>query len=166
MRRQQRTKIDNLIEPALLKVAKRASPYFGKSAIINEVTNNKALAAILADLRDRYGAWKIDQLILRYIDSHVGHALQQRDANGIRVYECYGAGESERRWQPLRALTADKLRLVMRQTRREAAQLERKGEGYHIILEELERLRRPDATVDDVYERALPKIKKFREKAA
>lgn len=163
-RTREKTKIDKLIEPAIQKVAKRtADTYFWKSSVVNEVLKNRQLAGIVTDLRTRYGAWKLDQLMMRYIDSHVGHVLQQRDANGIRVYECYAVGKPERRWQPLRAMTANGLRSVMQQTRVQARQLTLKGEGYHIFLEELEKLGQPDARVDEIYEKAAPRIRALRQ---
>ena len=76
---------------------------------------------------------------------------------GIRVYECYGAGESERRWQPLRALTANTLRAVMRETRTQERQLKIKSAGYEHFLRELEKLGE-GATVGDVYDRVAPQI--------
>ena len=154
----QKTKIDNLIEPALLKVARRTTSYFSKSDILNEVMNNKHLAKVLTDLRNKYGEWKLDQLIKRYVGTRVGQALQQRDTNGIRVYECYAVGKPERRWLPLRAMTAVTLRNVMQQTRVQARQLTVKDEGYHILLAELEKLGQPNATVDDVYDKVIKNI--------
>lgn len=161
----QKTKIDNLIEPALLKVVKRTTNYFHKNAVVNEVMNNKHLAKVLTDLHTRYGAWRLDQLIKRYVDHRVGQVLGQRDVNGLRVYECYAVGQPERRWQPLRAMTADTLRNVMQQTRVQARQLTLKGEGYHILLDELEKLGQPNATVDEVYDKAIKKILAHKEAA-
>ena len=142
---QERTKIDSLIEPVVERVAKRnASSYFHKSSVVNEVMNNKHLGQVLADLRTRYGAWKIDQLISRYIKLRVGQVLQQRDANGIRVYECYAtyglAQDRERRWQTLRAMNLASLRQLTTQTRTRARELELKAEGYEFFVEELEKL--------------------------
>ena len=127
--------------------------------------DNKHLAKVLTDLRTKHGAWKLDQLIKRYVDTRVGQALQQRDANGIRVYECYAVGKPERRWLPLRAMTAVTLRNVMQQTRVQARQLSVKGEGYHILLDELEKLGQPNATVDEVYDKVIKKIIAHKEAA-
>lgn len=160
--KKERTKIDNLVEPAVKRVAEREKSYFRKSEVVDEVTKNKNLANIFADLRGRYRAWKLDTIIMRYVEKRVADALQQRDSNGIRIYECYAAGERERRWLTVRAMTADTLRAVMQETRTQARQLTIKGEGYQILLEELEGLGDPNATVDDVYDVAVPKIRAYR----
>lgn len=158
-----RTKIDNLIETTVGKVARRnASSYFHKSAVVNEVMNHKDLGRVLADSRRRYGGWEIDHLIMRYIDNRAGRILQQRDANGVRVYECYPtyglAPDRERRWQILRAMNLTSLRQVMGETRVQARLLEIKGQGYEFFVEELEKLP-ATATIDEVYENAVPKIR-------
>ena len=160
----EKTKIDNLIEPAVEKVARRAGGrHFWKSSIVNEVVSNKGLAPVLADLRKHYGPWKFHDLIMRHIEILVGRALQQRDANKMRIYECYAAGEPEQRWQTLRAMTADGIRHVMQRARREKVKFARKETGYGVLLEELEKLGQPNATVDEVYDRAMPKIRALRE---
>lgn len=127
--------------------------------------SNKNVAVTLVKLRSGFAGWKIDQLLMRYIDTRVGALLQVRDGNAIRVYECYADGTKERRWHPLRAMDANSLRAVMRETRTQARQLEIKGEGYQFFLDELEKLS-PGARVDDVYDRAVPKIRAYKDKAA
>lgn len=150
----QHTKIDNLMASKLneiAKVAKSLSRYFHKSWIVEAVINDKKFARVLNDLRSQHKPWGIDQIIRGYIEYSVGQMLQQRDAHKVRVYECYGAGEPERRWLPLRAMTVDNLRLVIQQTRALTRRLTLKGEGYQQLLEELEKLG-PNATVDEAYE--------------
>ncbi len=161
----EQTPIDKLIDPAVVKVAKDTKSYFRKSEVVAEVTSNARVATVLKEVRSKYGGWKLDQLLLRYISDQVGRVLQQHDANGIRVYECYAAQEKERRWMPLRAMTADHLRAVMQETRTQARSLELKGTGYQYFMEELEKLNK-NATVDEVYERAVPKIQTYRARAS
>ncbi|MFZ0058728.1 MAG: hypothetical protein WAL35_01615 [Acidimicrobiales bacterium] len=157
---QANTPIDRLIQPAIKKAAKSTS-YFRKSEAVRTVLTNPKVVELLTDLRNRHGGWQIDQLVIRCIDAKVAQELQRRDANGIRVYECYAAGERERRWLPLRAMTRDQLRAVMQATRTQARSLTLKGEGYQIFLDELEKLS-PTAVVNDVYDRVVPKIQAYR----
>lgn len=166
MVQRERTGIDKLIEPSIAAVnaeinaANRA--HFYPSEVIAAVLDHRNLRRVLADIRQRYGeVWKFDEIIRRYIQASVGRTLQERDSNGIRKYECYGAGERERRWMPLRVMTADTLRAVMRETRTQERHLHVKGEGYEIILEELEKLG-PAATVEQVYDQVVPRILQFR----
>lgn len=155
----ERTAIDRIIEPSLRAVAQRKKgTFFYKSEVVAEVLGHRDLRKNLLDIQNRYGTkWRFDEIIRRYINQRIGVVLQQRDSNKVRVYECYGAGESERRWHPLRALTADTLRAVMRETRTQERQLNIKGAGYQYFLEELEKLG-PGATVNDVYDQAVLKI--------
>jgi hypothetical protein len=153
------TPIDKLIEPAVKRVAERETGYFQKNEIVTEVLKNKNLSGMLADIKKRFGGWKFDTVILRYIDGRVGQVLQQRDGNRIRVYECYAAGGRERRWLPLRAMTADTLLAVMRETRTQARQLEIKGEGYEFFYNELKGTK---LTIEDVYDKVVPMIRDFR----
>lgn len=157
----ERTPLDRLIQPAVERVAARGGGYFKKSEVVLSIVKRDKVAALLADLRTRHGAWQIDQLILRYINGKVGAEVQRRDSNGVRIYECYAAGERERRWMPLRAMTANTLRAVMQETRTQARQLELKGEGYEYFLRELEKLSE-SATVDDVYEKVIDRIRAHR----
>ncbi len=137
------------------------SPFLPRE-VIAEILNHRNLRRVLADIRNRYGeVWKFDEIIRRHIQADVGRVLQERDSNGIRKYECYGAGERERRWMPLRVMTADSLRAVMRETRTQERHLHVKGEGYQFFLDELEKLG-PGATVDQVYDDTLPPILQFR----
>ena len=155
-----RTKVDKLVDPALKKVA-RKSGFFRKSEVVAEVLGNAKLASMLRDARNNYGDWGVDEIIRRHIENRTGELLQKRDAHGIRVYECYAAGEQERRWMPFRAMNADTLRAVARQARTQARQLTLKGEGYEHFIRELEKHGK-DAKVEDVYDEVLPIILKHR----
>lgn len=164
--RKAKNRIKNLIEPAVARVAGRSSPYFWKSSIYNEVLKTAGLAKALADIETRHARWGFHERIKRDIDHLIGQALRRRDPKGLRVYECYRSeGESERRWFPFRAMTADTLRAVMRATRTQERSFHIKGEAYHIMLEALEALGKPDATVDDVYDAASLRIAAYKSRA-
>jgi hypothetical protein len=158
----QKTQIDNLIQPALQDVLKRSKgSYFRKSEVVAEVARHPKLQSILHELQRRFGGWNIDEIVLRYAEGKVGEMLQQKDAHGIRVYECYAAGGPERRWMPFRSMTADTLRAVMQETRTQARQLTLKGNGYELFYDELVKLD-ATATVADVYDRVAPEVMKRR----
>jgi hypothetical protein len=110
--------------------------FFYKSEVRSIMLRHKKLAEALRVIGDQYAEWGIE---------------------GVRVYECYGAGESERRWQPLRGMTRDTLLAVMRETRVQERQLNLKGRGYQEFIDALEKLG-PDATVADVYDEVVPKV--------
>lgn len=161
----ERTPIDKLIEPAIQKVAQTTKGHFVKAEVLNELRAQRGLGSALAKIRATYANWKFDQVILRYIDMRVGQVLQMRDSNGVRVYECYSTGHRERRWNLLRAMTLKDLRGVMNDTRTQARKLELKGAGYEYFAELLDALP-PTATVDEVYDEALPKIRALRAQSA
>ena len=123
------TGIDKLIDPAIKKVA-RGTSYFRKSAVKNEVLATSSLKTALRSLDNNHPEWQFGEVIHRYVEAAVGHALQQKDANGIRVYECYAAHESERRWMKLRSMTAAQLRLVIAETHTRERQMVVKRKGY------------------------------------
>ena len=159
-----KTYLDNQIEPALEKVVKRSASYFTKKDVVDQIKRVRKVASLLDDLQRRHAGVGADEIVLRYIDTAVGQALQKKDANGLRVYECYSAGERQRRWMLLRAMTADQLRVAMQAADRGARELRVKAEGYQLILAELEK-RPPGATVDNVYDEVLPKILEHRASA-
>ena len=152
-----KTYLDQQVAPAIEKVVKKSGgSYFTKKDVVDQIRRVKRVASLLSDLRRRHAGMDADEIVLRYIESAVGSALQKRDSNGLRVYECYSAGEPQRRWMPLRAMTADQLRVAMQEARTGARQLHLKAEGYQLILEELEKY--PGSTVDDVYDDVVPKV--------
>ena len=159
-----KTYLDNQIEPALEKVVKRSASYFTKKDVVDQIKRVRKVSSLLDDLQRRHAGVGADEIVLRYIDTAVGQALQKKDANGLRVYECYSAGERQRRWMLLRAMTADQLRVAMQAADRGARELRVKAEGYQLILAELEK-RPPGATVDNVYDEVLPKILEHRASA-
>lgn len=159
-----KTYLDNQIEPALEKVVKRSASYFTKKDVVDQIKRVRKVSSLLDDLQRRHAGVGADEIVLRYIDTAVGQALQKKDANGLRVYECYSAGERQRRWMPLRAMTADQLRVAMQAANRGARELQVKAEGYQLILDELEK-GPPGATVDNVYDEVLPRILEHRASA-
>ncbi len=151
--------IDKVIEACVHRVAlkRAAGRSFRKSEVVVEVGKHRDIRRILADVRARYTEWKVEYIILRYITHRIDRVLQARDANGIRVFECYASGQRERNWLPLRAMDKNALRASMTEARTLSRQLEIKAGGYAFFLDELEKL--PDtARVDEVYDKVLPKI--------
>ena len=160
-----KTYIDSQIEPAIEKIVKESgASYFTKKDVVDQIKKVRKVASLLNDLQKRHSGVGADEIVVRYIETAVGQALQKKDANGLRVYECYSAGERQRRWMRLRAMTADQLRVAMQAANRGARELQVKAEGYQLILDELEK-GPPGATVDDVYDEVVPRILEHRASA-
>lgn len=160
-----KTYLDSQIEPAIEKVVKEVgASYFTKKDVMDQIKKVRRVSSLLNDLQKRHSGVGADEIVVRYIENAVGQALQKKDANGLRVYECYSAGERQRRWMPLRAMTADQLRVAMQAADRGARELQVKAEGYQLILAELEK-RPPGAIVDNVYDEVLPRILEHRASA-
>jgi len=162
-KKQMSPQLDKLIRAALKEVeAKR--PFWHKSDVTRVVYQNDALRNKLKTLDGMGNGYNFGGLVRSQILNMVGAVMQERDAYGIRRYECYGAGENERRWQPLQAMTKAQLLAVTRETRTQARTLQIKGAGYELFIEALEKL--PDtATVKDVYATVAPKIMEARQAA-
>ena len=160
-----RNYIEQQIEPAIQKVVARSNgSYFTKREVVSEVLSVGKLRDLMKRLR-QYSALGVDEFIKKHLENAVGQALQKRDSNGLRIYECYSAGRRQRRWMPLRAMTANDLRAVMQATRVESRALANKAEGYEMMITELEKLSAA-ATVNSVYDAVVPKIKEYRAKSA
>ena len=160
-----KTYLDSQIEPAIEKIVKESgASYFTKKDVVDQIKKIRKVAHLLNDLQKRHSGVGADEIVVRYIETAVGQALQKKDENGLRVYECYSAGERQRRWMPLRAMTADQLRVAMQAADRGARELQVKAEGYQLILDELEK-GPPGATVDDVYDEVVPRILEHRASA-
>ena len=160
-----KTYLDSQIEPAIEKVVRKSgASYFTKKDVVDQIKKVRKVSSLLDDLQRRHAGVGADEIVLRYIETAVGQALQKKDANGLRVYECYSAGERQRRWMRLRAMTADQLRVAMQAADRGARELQLKAEGYQLILNELEK-GPPGATVDDVYDEVVPRILEHRASA-
>lgn len=160
-----KTYLDSQIEPAIEKVVRKSgASYFTKKDVVDQIKKVRRVSSLLDDLQRRHAGVGADEIVLRYIETAVGQALQKKDANGLRVYECYSAGERQRRWMRLRAMTAEQLRVAMQAADRGARELQLKAEGYQLILNELEK-GPPGATVDDVYDEVVPRILEHRASA-
>ena len=160
-----KTYLDSQIEPAIEKVVRKSgASYFTKKDVVDQIKKVRKVSSLLDDLQRRHAGVGADEIVLRYIETAVGQALQKKDANGLRVYECYSAGERQRRWMRLRAMTAEQLRVAMQAADRGARELQLKAEGYQLILNELEK-GPPGATVDDVYDEVVPRILEHRASA-
>jgi hypothetical protein len=155
--------LDRLIRESLKKVEGERS-YWHKGDITKCVYANEALKKKLTALDGMGNGYNFGGLVRSQVEAMIGSVMQERDAYGIRRYECYGAGERERRWQPLQAMTRDILLAVTRETRTQARVLTIKGSGYEMFIEELKKLG-DDATVADVYETVAPKIAEARHAA-
>jgi hypothetical protein len=143
-------KVEELIKPCLRTVAKReAASYFTKREVVIEVIRRANLTDVLSDVRVRYAASEIDSMVLGYIDHLVGSALRAHDGNGLRVYECYNVGNSQRRWRRFRSMTAADLRSVLTEHYALRDQIEQKITLYEAMLREMERTG-PNATVGQV----------------
>ncbi|GAI25830.1 unnamed protein product, partial [marine sediment metagenome] len=75
----------------------------------------------------------------------------------IRVYECYPVGEGPRRWQLLKAMSANDLRICVRARRVQVAGHNRVIRVYETLIELLDNLG-PTARVADVYEKSFKKL--------
>jgi hypothetical protein len=155
--------LDRLIREALKEIESKR-PYWHKGEIANAVYSNAALKKKLAALDAMGNGYNFGGLVRSQIENMVGAVMQERDSYGIRRYECYAAGERERRWQPLQAMTRDVLLAVTRETRTQERVLHIKGAGYNMFLEALDKLG-ADATVADVYHDVAPKIMEARQAA-
>lgn len=162
MKRQQ-TLVDDLIARAIERLAEHGSFY--KSDVVSEVSKTQTFCGIQRVLKDadlkapRAG---IGIVYLRGFDDMVTRALQARDENGIRLYECEASGTDQRRWMRLRAMGLEELKQVIRPTRELQRTIRVKVDAYSIYLQAMEAIGRTDVTVDDVYERCLPEIRKLR----
>jgi hypothetical protein len=151
----ERLPVDKLIEPAIDRVA-ATQGYFHPSDVVRAVLQHGKLADALKDLRQQWG--RFDEIVIRYIKTSVSSKLHTlKDTHGVRVYECYPAGEAERRWLRFRALTLNDLRAVIAANRKLERTIHVKGENYQAFYDELKLLteQKPNAEVNDIYDRAI-----------
>lgn len=88
-----KTYIDSQIEPAIEKIVKESgASYFTKKDVVDQINKVRKVASLLNDLQKRHSGVGADEIVLRYIEAAVGRALQKKDANGLRVYECTARG--------------------------------------------------------------------------
>lgn len=154
--------LDKLIRQALGDI-ERQRPYWHKSDISRRVYANDALKKKLKQLDGMGNGYNFGGLVRSQIENMVGAVMQEKDAYGIRRYECYAAGEKERRWQPLQAMTLATLRVVAREAHTQARSFHVKGSGYELLIDALEQLGQgEDAQVSAVYHDVAPKIMEAR----
>lgn len=153
--------LDRLIRESLREIEAQR-PYWHKSDIAKRVYANEALNKKLAALDAMGNGYNFGGLVRSQVETMISAVMQERDAYGIRRYENYAAGERERRWQPLQAMTLPMLRAVTAEARTQARVLEIKGQGYDKFIDALEKLGREDVTVADVYHEVAPKIMEAR----
>lgn len=159
----ERTAIDKLADSAVDVVvgkSEQRGTYFFKEEIVTELMTRRNLLNVLTEIRNRYRGWNLYEMLIRQIETTIGHALQKRDVNGIRIYECYSTpGDSRRRWMRTRSLTTDTLRAVMEQTRTKEREMHVKGERYEIALYHMENLEKQTGKkvrFGEVYDEVVP----------
>lgn len=154
-----RTALDYIIIEAIENVAAERA-HFTKRDILHAVMTDSRIMGIVKGLYERFDRkWHLDVVFTKYVKGRVGHFLQTtKDGNGLRVYESYSAGDQERRWQPLRAMTRTVLSVVVAEHRTLRGQIDAKIRRYELILGELQKY--TDRThVDTVYSDAVKKIR-------
>jgi hypothetical protein len=151
----QHTPIDKLVESAVESLSKAS--YFTKTEVRRDVLKHKNLSGFLVDVGKRYPGWKFDQAIIAHVDEVISVAVRQTDAHGIRLYECYAVGNRDRRYMRLRAMKANQLRAAIQETRVQARKLDIKVRVLEYYLDLVEKVG-PNASVGDVYDKALPHI--------
>lgn len=165
--------IDRIVESGFDRVLRRTkrAQYWTASEVLREVLTHAGLATLVREMANfgattPEGPWGLDKLIMSYVKGKIGDLHRVRDSHGFREYESYpNPVAHERIYMRLSGMTAMNLRAAMEQARTQERDYHTKGEGYHILLEELERLGAA-ATVADAMPIALPRIVAFRAKSA
>lgn len=161
----QRTALDYVIIESINDLADSVGQKFRVDDVLHLVLQNKAVAAITKRLRDEFDKrYKLDVLFARYIKGQVRHHLQHaKDANGIRVYECYSDGHGDYRWQRLKYMTRQDLRAIIAERRVLVGRITAQIKRYEIMLSELDKYNER-TIVDTVYEDATKRIKEAERK--
>lgn len=156
MSRRTETIVDKLIEPAVKEIAARPG-YFTKREVVAAVLQRRDLGQVLREIRSKFVGYGIDELVVRYIEGEVGKVLQQRDAYGIRLYECYAAEPGVYRWRAFKRMTLSELDEVIESTRTQVQKLNAKLAQYEIFREAL--AKRPGGTrIESVYEAVVRRL--------
>jgi Zn-dependent M32 family carboxypeptidase len=161
-----RTALEHIIAEKIENIAERRG-HFNKTDILHEVLSDSRLAGVVKGLYEKFDRkWHLDVVFTRYVRSRLAAILQStRDKNGLRMYESYSAGESQRRWQPLRYMTKSTLRVVVAERRTLHGQIGVQIKRYEIILEALEKY--GDSTrADTVFNEVLPKLRALEKEKA
>ena len=131
--------------------------WFHKREIVNEVSQDLQIASVLTRLNRMKPSWQLDEIFRKEIEGYITDYLQQtqtiaQTAAGPltwRVYECYAAGERQRRWQRLDGMTADDLRVCIAARRTQVAGHQRVIRVYEALLAILEQIG-PTATFANI----------------
>lgn len=162
----QRTALDYVISEAISELSDSVGQKFLVDDVLHLVLQDKRIAPIVKRLREEFDRkYKLDILFARYTKTQIRKHLQQsKDANGIRVYECYSDGHGNFRWQRLRFMTRQDLRAIIAERRVLVGHLTAQIKRYEIMLSELDKYGEK-TTVDTVYEDASKRIKVEERKA-
>ena len=147
---QERGPIENLIDEAIKIVAKDTEAFFVKSEILVHVRNHPRMDRVLTSSDKEWPG--MEAYTVRGLTRDIGRALQVKDSNGVRIYECYATGSGERRWLPLRAMTLAVFDVVIAQTSTQKIQMGRKLSTYQTIRDQLAKLE-AGATIEQVYDK-------------
>ncbi len=155
----------NRVDPIIHRIVQSfGNKYFTKPKAMNEICSDTRISNILNRLPNQYLGWNLDQIFKKFIESRLTTYLQKTDNLStlqgklkIRVYECYAVGEGPRRWQLLKGMSANDLRICIRARRVQVAGHNRVIKVYETLLELLDGLG-STAKVADVYEQSLEKL--------
>lgn len=148
MRKARRDEFTQKVDPLIHKTVQgKAHTWFTKPEILRDICKEKRLANILSEANKRFPGWGIDLMIKEAIKTRLSRYLQQnmkvrrRDGEEIlvRVYECYAIGQGSRRWQQLKAMTIDDLRICLMARRKQVAGHEAVIRAYERAIEEMEK---------------------------
>lgn len=165
--------IDKIVEAGFDRVLVRTkrAQYWNTSEVVREVFQHPGLATLVREMANfgsttPEGPWGLDKLIMSYVRGKIGELHRVRDSHGFREYESFpDPVRRERIYMRLSGMTAANLRAAMEQARTQERDFHKKGEGYHILLEELEKMG-AGATVADAMPVALPMIVAYRAQSA
>lgn len=147
-RKARRDKFTQKVDPLIHKaVQAKAHTWFTKPEILRDICKEKRLANVLSEAKKRFSGWGIDLMVKEAIKARLSRYLQQtmkvrtRDGDeiSVRVYECYAVGRDARRWQQLKAMTIDDLRICLMARRKQVAGHEAVISAYERAIDEMEK---------------------------
>lgn len=145
------TLVDRLVVRGVKEVAQRPG-YFTKKEVVREVLSRQDLGVVLKEIRQEHPGYGLDQCVVGFVSARVSEELQQRDAYGLRLYECYRDAEGQFRWRRLRSMTRKDLDRVLSSIDTQVEQLSNKRKLYQALRDALAA---SAETVDAVYERVV-----------
>ena len=149
--------VELIIDMIILDVSKKSDAYFFKNEVLMLAMNNKAIAQAREMLRKIKPDF--EAFFVKSMNTYIGKALQARDSQGLRVYECYAAGDPERRWMRFTSMNAEHIRSVLSATKRQGEEIMTKAEVLEVFLVALEAVG-SNATVIEVYGAVVETLKK------